>query len=157
MDRGKVKKKEKGKELEKEKIREKQKEKGKGKEVEKEKIEKEKEKEKGKKKSKSKEEKRKEWETEKEKEQLKGEGKKEKDNSVLAKTLLELPVRDHQCLGPLPKAIVDCSDRSASSVTSGPQRRVLGLVWGFFYLWMCQPSNHPSLAPSLRPPAQSNP
>lgn len=107
MERGKVKKKEKGKELEKEKIREKEKE-GKGKEVEKEKIEKEKEKEKGKKdKSKSKEEKRKEWETEKEKEELKGEGKKEKDNSVLAKTLLELPVRDH--LGPLRKAIVGCS------------------------------------------------
>ncbi|KAF6371404.1 ADP ribosylation factor like GTPase 9 [Rhinolophus ferrumequinum] len=98
MERGKVKKKDKGKELEKGKIREKEKEKGKGKEVEKEKIEKEKEKEKGKKeKSKSKEEKRKEWETEKEKEQLKG-GKKEKDNSVLAKTLLELPEKNKQIL-----------------------------------------------------------
>ncbi|XP_074180608.1 ADP-ribosylation factor-like protein 9 [Rhinolophus sinicus] len=98
MERGKVKKKEKGKELEKEKIREKEKE-GKGKEVEKEKIEKEKEKEKGKKeKSKSKDEKRKEWETEKEKEHLKGEGKKGKDNSVLAKTLLELPEKNKQIL-----------------------------------------------------------
>lgn len=131
MEREKVKKKEKGKEPE--KIREKEKEKRK--EVEK-KIEKEKEKgkEKGKKeKSRSKEEMRKEWETEKEKKQLKEE-KKEKDNNVLTKHLLELPVRDHQGLGPLPKAIVWCSGPSADSVMprSQPTREGIGPRLGAF-------------------------
>lgn len=117
MEKGQVRKKDKGKEPEKEKSREKM-EKEKRKEVEKEKIEKEKGKEKGKKeKSKSKEEMRKEWETEKK--QLKGEEKKE-DNNVLAKHLLEQPVSKHQCLGPLPKAIVWCSGRSTALLCRAP-------------------------------------
>lgn len=135
MERGRVKKREKGKEPEKGENREKgTEEKEKGKEVEKETI-KEKDKKGTGKEEKSKS---KEWETEKEKEQLQGEEGKEKDNSAVAKPLLELPVRDRR-LGPsLPlRPWPGVRARApAVNVRPKPTREELGSSLGACYVWI---------------------